>query len=143
MRKKIQKKSIVSIPEPTVFFFVGLCNQCFKWSILAALHLQKYNLERVSLYKKFENELNFVGIQFPVTLKQISKFEKQNHVSINVYILNMCNSKFRVNPCYVTSLKKNMLVNLFLVQDYYIDENDEEIKEVSNENTSAPKFHYV
>ena len=115
-------------------------NQCFKWSILAALHPKKYNLERVSLYKKFESELNFDGIQFPVTLKQINKFDKQNHVSVNVY---MCNSRFQVNPCYVTSLKKNMHVNLLLVQDYYIDENDEENKVVSNENTSARKLHYV
>ena len=118
-------------------------NHCFKWSILAAQHPQKNHSERVSVYTKFESELNFDGIEFPVTLKQISKFEKQNHVSVNVYILNMCNSKFKVNPCYVISLKKNLHVNLLLIQDYYIDENDEENKEVSIENTSTPKLHYV
>ena len=49
-------------------------DQCFKWSILAALHPQEKNAERVSKYTKFDDELNFNGIEFPISLKQISKY---------------------------------------------------------------------
>ena len=89
--------------------------QCFKWSILPALHPQEKDANRVSKYTKFNDELNFNGIEFPISLKQISKFENQNYVSINVYILKMYNGKFKLHPCYLTSLKKNLDVNLLLI----------------------------
>ena len=43
-------------------------NECFKYSILAALHYDeiKDNLKRPSNYIKWQNELNFEGIDFPV-----------------------------------------------------------------------------
>ena len=52
--------------------------ECFKWSILAALHPVSKNPQRVSKYQDFKDELNFEGIYFPVTIDQVSKFEKQN-----------------------------------------------------------------
>ena len=50
-------------------------------------HPVDHNAVRVSSYKAYENELNFKGIEFPVRPKQIPKFEKQNNISVNVYIL--------------------------------------------------------
>ena len=50
-------------------------DMCFKWSILAALHPVKKKPERVSKYREYERELNFDGISFPVSLKDITKFE--------------------------------------------------------------------
>ena len=58
---------------------------CFKWAILSALHPPS-NPWRVSEYRTYESELNFAGIEFPVTPNRISKFEAQNDVSVNVYI---------------------------------------------------------
>jgi len=52
--------------------------ECFKWSVLAALHPAKHHAERISHYQPFKDELNFDGIDFPVTINQISKVEKQN-----------------------------------------------------------------
>ena len=52
--------------------------QCFMWSVLAALHPATYSAERISHYQPFKEELNFTGIDFPVTIDQISKFEKLN-----------------------------------------------------------------
>ncbi|XP_023314539.1 uncharacterized protein LOC111693627 [Trichogramma pretiosum] len=50
---------------------------CFKWAILAALYSGKRkNKDRVEQYKKFENELNFSGIEFPMKLKD----EKHVHL---------------------------------------------------------------
>ena len=59
--------------------------QCFMWSVLAALHPATYSAERISHYQPFKEELNFTGIDFPVTIDQISKFEKLNpDISITV-----------------------------------------------------------
>ena len=60
-------------------------NKCFAWCVLARLHNVKQNAERVSKYQCYLNELNFDGIDFPVSIHQISRFESQNNVSVNVY----------------------------------------------------------
>ena len=59
--------------------------ECFKWSVLAALHPVLTNPQRVSNYEPFEEELNFNGIDFPVSVDQISKFEELNpDISVTV-----------------------------------------------------------
>ena len=42
-------------------------------------------LDRVSKYQTYEHELNISGIQYPVDIKGIGKFECQNNISVNVY----------------------------------------------------------
>ena len=61
--------------------------KCFLWSILASLHpVQHGNHQfRVSKYQEYERELNRSGIQYPVDIKEIRKFEHQNNISVNVY----------------------------------------------------------
>ena len=73
------KKAIINVQNED--------NECFKYAVLSALHYDdiKYNPERVTKYKLYLDELNFKGIKFPVSLKDIDKFEKQNPQSINVY----------------------------------------------------------
>ena len=60
--------------------------QSFKWAVLSALHPQ-HNGQRLRPYKKFEHKLNFSGITFPVEPSQVARFEKQNDISIDIYIL--------------------------------------------------------
>ena len=60
--------------------------KCFLWSVLSCLHPIDHNAQCCSHYTAFENELNMTGITYPVELKQISKFEKQNaDISVNVF----------------------------------------------------------
>ncbi|VDI77645.1 Hypothetical predicted protein [Mytilus galloprovincialis] len=59
--------------------------KCFLWSVLAALHPVERNPDRVSHYMKYKDSLNFTGIDFPVSLSKVEKFEKQNNLSINVF----------------------------------------------------------
>ena len=120
-------------------------NMCFKWAILSALHPARHAY-RVSEYRRYEDELNFAGIEFPVTPNRISKFEVQNDVSVNVYILKKRKGDFETAPFHVTSKKKNQHVNLLLVQDHYVDEEEEEEeegKELDNVEYELPRFHYV
>ena len=50
-------------------------NQCFKWSVLAALYHNEIdrNFERVNKYKQWEDDLNFDNIKFPVAVKRYKK----------------------------------------------------------------------
>ena len=59
--------------------------KCFLWTVLASLHPASQHPERVFHYQQFEGELNMSGIDYPVKLKNITKFERQNEVSINVF----------------------------------------------------------
>ena len=61
-------------------------NQCFRWCHLAKVYSDKVkrNRERISHYKKYVDTLNYDGIEFPVSIKQIPKIEDQNNISINV-----------------------------------------------------------
>ena len=62
-------------------------NKCFLWSVLRALNLKEKNSERIDKkLKEKENTLNMEGIEYPVSLKDIDKFESQNP-SISITVL--------------------------------------------------------
>ena len=54
-------------------------DKCFLWCVLRALNPTKDNPGRIDKkLKEKENTLNMEGIEYPVSLKDIDKFEKQN-----------------------------------------------------------------
>ena len=62
-------------------------NKCFLWCVLRALNPKEHHAQRIDkeLMEK-ENTLNMEGIEYPVSLKDLNKFEKQNpSISITVY----------------------------------------------------------
>ena len=58
--------------------------KCFLWSILVSLHPIQHNSYRISKYQEYEHELNVIGIQYPIDVKDIGKFEHQNNISVNI-----------------------------------------------------------
>lgn len=87
---------------------------CFKWAVLSALHKVPQNAERMTNYIQFKDELNFNGIEFPVKIGQISKFEQMNpSISINVYIYNEDVKK--VQPLRLTNSVKEHHIHLLLL----------------------------
>ena len=71
------KKAIVNVKNQD--------QECFKWSILAALHPAEHHAERIAHYQEYKDELNFNGIDFPMSIDQITKFEKLNpEISVTV-----------------------------------------------------------
>jgi len=62
-------------------------NECFKYCAL--YHENKENIkihpERVSNYKNIKTNLKFDGLEFPLKLQDIDKFEKMNNISVNVF----------------------------------------------------------
>ncbi|XP_032458071.1 uncharacterized protein LOC100117886 [Nasonia vitripennis] len=115
-------------------------DQCFKYAVLSSLYPSNKNASRVNQYRLHENELNFAGIEFPVKLKSIPKFEKLNNISVNVYMLRKYGHKFEVSSCHITTEKKEKHVNLLIIQDFYIDEHEENNRA---DEGDMPKYHYV
>ena len=66
--------------------------ECFKWSILAALHPAQHHVECLNHYQEYKNELNFEGINFSVTIDKISIFEKHNP-GISVTVIGIVKDK--------------------------------------------------
>ena len=97
---------------------------CFLWSVLAHIYPQKDHKDRVSKYLPFINTISMSGIEYPVSINSISKFETQNpNISINVFGYdiedNIRNeSKNEVYPLRITSNKDRLHhVNLLLLSD--------------------------
>ena len=64
---------------------------CFKWVVIAALYQEdiKHHSERISLLEPYENQYNWKGLEFPVSIKKIDKFEKNNPgIAVNVLLSN-------------------------------------------------------
>ena len=62
-------------------------NKCFLWCVLRALNPKGDNPERVDKeLKPKETTLNMEGIEYPVTLNDLNKFEKQN-ATISITVL--------------------------------------------------------
>ena len=90
--------------------------KCFMWSVLAALHPvnRKDQPHRVQHYKDYEQELDVSGIEFPMKVKDIAKFEKQNPtVSINLFGYE----EKELFPVYIADQKKEEHVNLLLISN--------------------------
>ena len=69
--------------------------KCFLWCVLRYLHPKEDNDYRLTDLKKYEHSLNTKGIDFPMKLKHMSKFEKLNQSlpGINVFSVSD-NNKF-------------------------------------------------
>ena len=61
-------------------------NECFRWCHIRHLNPQNRNPQRIKKTdKEFINKLSYTDIEFPVTMKQINKIEKENSINVNVF----------------------------------------------------------
>ena len=60
--------------------------ECFKWSVIAALHNAEIRSHPESILNltRFENNHDWSGLAFPLSSKGISEFGKKNNVMVNV-----------------------------------------------------------
>ena len=68
----------------------NLDEKCFKWSVIAGLKWEEIdsNHQCVSKLRGYENEFDWSGMSYPVSTKDINKFETRNRIGINVLALN-------------------------------------------------------
>ena len=63
--------------------------KCFKWAVIAALKWRKieHNVQRISKLRQ-HNDLNWDGINFPVSTRDIKRFKSRNEISVSVLALD-------------------------------------------------------
>jgi len=82
------------------------------WSVLAGLHPVRYQDQphRIHHYRPYQNELNFNGVDFPVSINKVTKFENQNQIAVNVFGFEQGD----LFPLYITKEQSSTYVNLLL-----------------------------
>ena len=58
--------------------------ECFKWSVITVENVGMKNPQRVSNLRKFTDNYDWSGLEFPVSIKDIRKLETRNNVSVNI-----------------------------------------------------------
>ena len=132
-----EKKPIVNVKNQD--------NECLKWALLSALHPVKHGShpDRVWKYKPYENELNFAGVGFPVTLKDIPNIERLNGLAINVFGYS---ESAGIHPLYLTKDLNSDPINLLLitkVEDGKTNAHYCWIKDIKGEVRRKMSFTYV
>ena len=90
--KPLNGSSYIELPAELRNSKKGLINmknkdeECFRWCHIRCLNPQTKYPERIKKEdKKMINELNYDGINFPLSQKHYNKVEKQNSIRINVF----------------------------------------------------------
>ena len=98
-------KSIINIKNDDQF--------CFLWCILAHLFPVEDHKKRTSSYSIHTNKLILNGLEFPMKLKDIPRFENLNNLNVNV---------FELTKTVLTPIHKNYLqsqIDLLLLENHY------------------------
>ncbi|KYQ49525.1 hypothetical protein ALC60_11402, partial [Trachymyrmex zeteki] len=103
-REIATKRAVISV--------CSMDNACFAWSVVAALYPAEDIIFLGSSYPHYTSMLNLAGIEFPMTLKDVPKFERLNAVSINVYGIE----NKQILPLRLSD-KKEKHANLLYLQD--------------------------
>ena len=89
-------------------------NECFRWCHIRHLNPQDRNPQRIKKSDKaFIENLNYSGIEFPVTTKQCNKIEKHNEINISVFGYE----EKQKYPIYVSKEKYEDCMNLLLITE--------------------------
>ena len=89
-------------------------NECFRWCHIRHLNPQDKDAQRIKKSDKaFVANLDYSGIEFPVTTKQYNKIEKQNEININVFGYEN-KQKY---PIHVSKEKYEDCMNLLLITE--------------------------
>ena len=90
--KPLNGSSYIELPTELRNPKKGLINiknkdaECFRWCHIRHLNPQEKDPQRIKKEdKKMINEMNYEGIEFPVSQKHYNKVEKQNSIRINVF----------------------------------------------------------
>ena len=58
--------------------------ECFKWSVIAVEKVGMKDPQCISNLRKFMDNYDWSGLEFPVSIKDIGRFESRNNISVNV-----------------------------------------------------------
>ena len=118
--KPLKGSSYINLPQELRHNKKGLINlknkdnECFRWCHIRQLNPQDKNPQMIKKSdKKYIQDLDYTGIEFPVTTKQYNKIEKQNEININVFGYE----NKQPYPIFVSKEKYNNQINLLLITE--------------------------
>ena len=89
-------------------------NECFRWCHIRCFNPVDKDPQRIKKSdKQYIQDLDYTGIEFPVTTKQYNKIEKQNEIIINVFGYE----NKQPYPIYVSKEKYDIQMNLLLITE--------------------------
>ena len=114
----IKGSSYIQLPQELRNSAKGLINlknidnECFRWCHIRHLNPQdKYPQRIKKCDKAYIDKLDYSGIEFPVTIKQLNKIEKQNDININVFGYE----EKQPYPIYISKEKDEDYMELLLI----------------------------
>ena len=76
--QELKNKSLINLQNKD--------NECFRWCHIRHLNPQEKHPQRIKKTdKEYISKLDYSSIEFPVTIKQMNKIEKQNNICINLF----------------------------------------------------------
>ena len=76
--QELKNKSLINLQNKD--------NECFRWCHIRHLNPQEKDPQRIKKTdKEYISKLDYSSIEFPVTIKQMNKIEKQNNICINLF----------------------------------------------------------
>lgn len=126
--KSIASSSYIKLPNPiedkkAIINVQNFDNACFFWAIVSAICRPNGDPRRISSYQHYERVLHTQGIEIPVKLNDINKFERQNPIiSVNVFMLELNYNDEKesykiIGPVYHTKQRKENHVNLLIINN--------------------------
>ena len=89
--------------------------ECFKWVVIAASRWEEIdrNPQRISKLKRFEADFDCFGIGFPISVKDTTKFEFRNQISINLLAIE----DRQIYICRKGGNNYERMINLMLITE--------------------------
>ena len=105
--EKYKNKSIINTKNDDQF--------CFLWCILAHLFPVEDHKNRTSSYSMHTNKLILNGLEFPMKIKDIPKFENLNNLNVNVFEL----TKTVLTPIHINKNYLQSQIDWLLFENHY------------------------
>ena len=118
--RPLKGSTYIPLPEELRHPAKGIINiknnddECFRWCHIRHLLPQNKDPQRIKKCdKKYVEKLDYSGIEFPVSIKQYNKIEKQNNIRVNVFGYE----EKQKYPIYLSKEKFNCCLNLLLITE--------------------------
>lgn len=131
-----RKKAVVNIMNEDAF--------CFLWSVTAALSPATANSDRKSSYRHFSEVLRYEGLEFPMKLKNVPKFEQMNELMINVYGIETHGNCSEIVPVYLSKQKSQQkTIHLLMIEtDINSDKNNDNDDDDAEDTQRLNPIHH-
>lgn len=91
----------------------------FRWRIWQQQKEEKkIDAERVKQYEPYLKEFKYDTADMPMKVNKITKFEKNNGVNINVYMVDNLKNETKI-PIHISKQTNDEVINLFFHDDHY------------------------